>query len=40
VSTVAMLGVLQDVEWGGDVVIGVALATLGAALIAFGYAWG
>lgn len=37
---VAMPGVLQGVEWGGDVVSGVALAAIGAALVAFGYAWG
>lgn len=34
------LAVLQDVEWVGDVVSGVVLAAIGAAVVAFGYAWG
>jgi hypothetical protein len=40
VSTAMPPAVLQDVEWGGDVVSGVVLVAFGVALVAFGYAWG
>jgi hypothetical protein len=37
---VGVLGVLDDVEWGGDFVFGVVLVGLALAVVAFGFGWG
>ena len=37
---VAVLGVLDDIEWGGDFVTGVVLVGLALALFAYGFRWG
>jgi hypothetical protein len=34
------VALLEDVEWGGDVVNGLVIALIGGGLISFGYAWG
>lgn len=39
-GSVGVLGVLDDVEWGGDFVFGVVIVGFGLALVTFGFGWG